>query len=48
MTRPSSYAPIVLALGVMLTFWGAASTWIVAVCGVIVIGVGAARWARDK
>jgi hypothetical protein len=48
MTRPTSYAPIVLALGVMLTLWGVASTWIVSVCGVIVIGIGAVRWVREN
>ena len=32
MTRPTSYAPIVLAAGVMLTLWGVASTWIVSAC----------------
>jgi hypothetical protein len=47
MTRPTSYAPIVLAAGVMLTLWGAASTWIVSVPGLIAIGIGVARWRRD-
>jgi hypothetical protein len=47
MTRPTSYAPIVLAAGVMLTLWGAVSAWIVSVAGVIVIGIGAARWIKD-
>lgn len=47
MTRPTSYAPIMLAFGVMLTLWGAASTWIVSVAGLIVIGLGVARWRRD-
>jgi len=47
MTRPTSYAPIVLAAGVMLTLWGAATIWGVSVVGVIVIGIGAARWRRD-
>jgi hypothetical protein len=47
MTRPTSYAPIVLGAGVMLTLGGVVSTWIVSVAGVIIIGVGAARWIRD-
>jgi uncharacterized membrane protein len=47
MTRPTSYAPIVLAAGVMLTLWGAASTWIVSVAGLIVIGIGASLWRKD-
>ena len=36
-----------LAAGVMLTLWGAASTWIVSVVGLMVIGIGAARWMRE-
>ena len=47
MTRPTSYAPIVLAAGAMLTLWGAVSTWIVSAAGLIVIGIGAARWIKD-
>jgi hypothetical protein len=47
MSRPTSYAPIVLAAGVMLTLWGAASTWIVSAVGLLVLGIGAARWLQD-
>ena len=47
MTRPASYAPIVVAFGVMLMLWGAVSSWIVSVLGLIVIGIGAARWKKD-
>ena len=47
MTRPTSYAPIMLAAGLMFTLWGAASTWIVSVVGLILAGIGAARWIRD-
>jgi hypothetical protein len=47
MTRPTSYAPIVLAAGVMLALWGAATTWIVSAVGLIAIGIGAARWLKD-
>lgn len=47
MSRPTSYAPIVLAAGVMLTLWGAVSTWIVSAVGLLVVGIGAARWLRD-
>jgi hypothetical protein len=47
MTRPSSYAPIVLAAGVMLTLWGAVSMWVVSAVGLIAIGIGAARWLKD-
>jgi len=47
MTRPTSYAPIVLAAGVMLALWGAVSTWIVSALGLLAIGVGVARWKKD-
>jgi hypothetical protein len=47
MTRPTSYAPIVLAAGVMLALWGLASTWIVSIVGLIVIGIGVVRWIKD-
>jgi hypothetical protein len=47
MTRPASYAPILLAAGVMLTLWGAASTWIVSAVGLLGIGIGTARWLKD-
>jgi uncharacterized membrane protein len=47
MSRPRSYAPIVLATGVMLTLWGAASIWIVSVAGLILVGIGIACWVRD-
>ncbi|MGA2883020.1 MAG: hypothetical protein ABSG13_29080 [Bryobacteraceae bacterium] len=47
MTRPTSYAPIVLAAGVMLMLWGAATSWIVSVVGVIVIGIGTVRWMKE-
>ncbi len=47
MTRPVSYAPISLALGVMLALWGIASTWIVSVLGLLVIAISAARWWKE-
>ena len=42
-----SYAPIVLAPGVMLAFWGIASTWIVSVLGLLVIAIGATRCWKE-
>ena len=47
MKRPSSYAPIVLACGVMLTLWGAASTWAVSIAGLIIIAAGVILWKKD-
>jgi hypothetical protein len=45
--RPTSYAPIVLAGGVMLTLGGTVSSWIVSIAGLIVIGIGVVRWKKD-
>jgi hypothetical protein len=47
MTRPSSYAPLALAGGIMLIFWGVASTWILSLTGLAVAVFGAARWIKD-
>ena len=47
MTRPMSFAPIVLAAGVMLTLWGVVSAWMVSAVGLLAIGVGTARWMKD-
>ncbi len=47
MTRPLSYAPIVIALGVMLTLWGVASTWILSVVGLLIIAIGVTRWWKE-
>ena len=47
MTRPTSFAPILVAAGAMLTLWGAASTWILSAAGLIVIGIGSARWLKE-
>jgi hypothetical protein len=47
MNRPTSYAPIVVAAGLLFTLWGAASSWVISALGLIVIGMGAARWIRD-
>ncbi len=47
MTRPTSYAPVALAAGLMFLLWGAASTWIVSAIGLILAVIGATRWIRD-
>jgi hypothetical protein len=47
MTRPTSYAPILMAAGLMFTLWGAVTSWILSAAGLIAIGIGAARWIRD-
>lgn len=47
MTRATSYSPILAAAGIMLTLWGAATTWAVSVAGVVVVGIGVFRWIRE-
>jgi hypothetical protein len=47
MNRPSSYAPILMAAGVTLTLWGAATMWIISAGGLIVVGIGVFRWIRE-
>ena len=47
MTRPSSFAPILLAAGIMLALWGAASSWVLSVIGLAAMGFGAARWLKE-
>jgi uncharacterized membrane protein len=47
MKRPVSYAPIVLAAGAMLALSGAVSTWILSAVGLLVMGIGAARWLKE-
>jgi hypothetical protein len=46
-TRPTSFAPLIVAAGVMLTLWGVASTWILSVAGLLVIGLGSACWLKE-
>ena len=47
MTRPTSSAPILLAAGLLFTLWGAVTSWILSIAGLIAIGIGAARWLRE-
>jgi hypothetical protein len=47
MIRPTSYAPIVVAAGTMLTLWGAVASWMLSAAGLIVFGIGAARWIKE-
>ncbi len=41
--RPS-FAPPILAAGLLLIFWGAVTSWIVTATGVVVAAVAAAHW----
>jgi hypothetical protein len=44
--RPT-YAPALMAGGVMFLLWGAATSWLVSLGGLALIGVASARWIRD-
>ena len=45
--RPS-FAPPVLALGLLLLLWGIVTSWIVSVLGLVLIAAAAALWIRDS
>lgn len=44
---PPSFAPPILAVGLMLLLWGAVTSWIVSVVGIAVVAAAAAMWFRD-
>jgi len=44
--RPT-YAPALMAGGLMLLVWGAATAWPVSLAGLAVIGTASYRWIRD-
>jgi hypothetical protein len=44
--RPS-FAPPILALGLMLLFWGFVTSWLVSVLGLVLAGYASGRWLRD-
>ena len=48
--RPSqpSYAPPLMAVGLMCLLWGAVTTWVTSVIGAALIGIAAVRWIADK
>jgi hypothetical protein len=43
--RPS-FAPPILALGLMLLLWGAVTNWLVSVLGLAIVAYAAALWLR--
>ena len=47
MTPKPSFAPPLMALGLMCLLWGAVSTWVISVVGVLLIGVAAVQWITD-
>jgi len=47
MTHKPSYAPVLMAFGLMFTLWGAVTTWVVSAAGIIIVGFAGLRWSRD-
>ena len=49
MTEPEckpSFAPPLLALGLMLLLWGAVTSWLVSVLGLILVAYASTLWLR--
>ena len=46
LARPS-YAPPLLAVGLMCLLWGIVTTWIISVIGILIAGVACGRWIGD-
>jgi hypothetical protein len=44
--RPT-YAPALMAGGLMFLLWGAATAWPVSLAGLLLIGIASVRWIRD-
>lgn len=42
-----SYAPVLMAAGLMCTLWGAVTSWLISVVGLVAISFASARWIRD-
>jgi heme A synthase len=45
--HPPSYAPVLMAVGLMCTLWGAVTTWLLSAAGLIVVALAAVRWIGD-
>jgi hypothetical protein len=39
-----SYAPPLMALGLMCLLWGALTHWIVSIAGALLVGIAAVNW----
>ena len=44
--RPT-YAPALMAAGLMFLLWGAVTVWPVSLGGVALMGIASVRWIRD-
>lgn len=50
MSRPEcrpSFAPPLLAFGLMLLLWGVVTSWIVSVLGLVLVAYASALWLQD-
>lgn len=47
MTHKPSYAPVLMAFGLMGLLWGAVTTWLISAVGLVVVGIASIRWLRD-
>lgn len=45
--HPPSYAPVLMAVGLMFTLWGAVTSWVISAVGVVVVVFAAIRWIGD-
>ncbi len=45
--RPS-FAPPVLALGLLLLLWGVVTSWVVSVIGLVIVAGAIRIWIRDS
>jgi hypothetical protein len=43
-----SYAPPLMAVGLMCLLWGAVTTRIVSIAGAVLISISAVNWIRQK
>ncbi len=43
-----SYAPPLMALGLMCLLWGAVTSWIVSIAGAVLVGIAAANWIASE
>jgi heme A synthase len=47
MIHKPSYAPVLMAAGLMCALWGAVTTWLISALGLVVVAIASVRWIRD-
>lgn len=48
MSHKPSFAPVLMAAGLMFTLWGAVTTWLISAGGLVVVAFAGLRWMRDS